>query len=91
MLTSQFSIQLAINSRPLTYHSSFNSLEFVALNSFLELHGNPSLVLRGEEIWVDDQSQPSLEKALEKQKEVLEGLKKKILVLELSPYLKRTQ
>ena len=77
MLTSLSSIQLAINSRPLTYRTSTSELEFVTPNSFLKLHGNPSLILRGdEEIWVDDQSQPNLEKTLEVQEDVLEQFKK---------------
>ena len=78
MLTSLSSIQLAINSRPLTYRSSSESLEFITPNSFLKLHGDSSLVLRGGngEIWVDDQSQPSLEKTIEEQELVLESFKK---------------
>ena len=78
MLTSLSNIQLAINSRPLTYRSSSESLEFITPNSFLKLHGDSSLVLRGGngEIWVDDQSQPSLEKTIEEQELVLESFKK---------------
>ena len=66
LLTSLSNIQLAINSRPLTYRSSSESLEFITPNSFLKLHGNSSLTLRGNDndVWIDDQSQPLLEKKL---------------------------
>ena len=78
LLTSLSNVQLAINSRPLTYRSSTDKLEFITPNSFLKLHGNSSLVLRGDdsEVWVDDQSQPLLEKTLEKQEEIMENFKK---------------
>ena len=66
LLTSLSNIQLAINSRSLTYRSSSESLEFITPNSFLKLHGNSSLTLRGNDndVWIDDQSQPLLEKKL---------------------------
>ena len=49
LLTSLSNIQLAINSRPLTYRSSSDSLEFITPNSFLKLHGNSSPTLRGND------------------------------------------
>ena len=78
LLTSLSNIQLAINSRPLTYRSSSESLEFITPNSFLKLHGNSSLVLRRDDndVWIDDQSQPLLEKTLELQEEIMENFKK---------------
>ena len=77
MLTSLSSIQLAINSRPLTYRASTDNLEFITPNSFLKLHGNSSLLLRGkDDIWIDDQSQPRLENTLEKQEEIYEDFKR---------------
>ena len=78
LLTSLSNIQLAINSRPLTYRSSSESLEFITPNSFLKLHGNSSLTLRGNDndVWIDDQSQPLLEKTLELQEEIIENFKK---------------
>ena len=78
LLTSLSNIQMTINSRPLTYRSSTEGLEFITPNSFLKLHGNSSLILRGDdnEVWLDDLSQPSLERALELQEEILENFKK---------------
>ena len=78
LLTSLSNIQLAINSRPLTYRSSSESLEFITPNSFLKLHGNSSLTLRGNDndVWIDDQSQPLLEKTLQLQEEIIENFKK---------------
>ena len=78
LLTSLSNIQMVINSRPLTYRSSTEGLEFITTNSFLKFHGNSSLILRGDdnEVWVDDLSQPSLERTLELQEEILENFKK---------------
>ena len=80
LLSSLSNIQLAINSRLLTYYrSSSESLEFITPNSFLKLHGNSSLTLRGNDndVWIDDESQPLLEKkTLELQEEIIENFKK---------------
>ena len=78
LLTSLSNIQLAINSRPLTYRPSSDSLEFITPNSFLKLYGNSSLTLRGNDndVRIDDQSQPLLEKTLELQEEIIENFKK---------------
>ena len=78
LLTSLSNIKLAINSRPLTYRSSTDGLEFITPNSFLKLHGNSSLVLREIEgdVWLDDSSQPLLEKTLNLQEEIMENFKK---------------
>ena len=78
LLTSLSNIQLAINSRPLTYRSSNAGLEFITPNSFLKIHSNPSLILRGEDndVWVDDSNQPNLERTLEVQEEIFENFKK---------------
>ena len=78
LLTTLSNIQLAINSRPLTYRSSTERLEFITPNSFIKLHGNSSLILRGDdnEIWVDDTNQPSLERTVEIQEEIIENFKK---------------
>ena len=77
-LTTLSNIQFAINSRPLTYRSSSPGLEFITPNSFIRMHGNSSLILRDEDrnVWVDDTSQPNLEKTLEIQEEVFENFKK---------------
>ena len=77
-LTSLSNIQLAINSRPLTYRSSTAGLEFITPNSFIKIHGNSSLILRDDEndMWVDDSSQPNLAKTLEIQEEIFENFKK---------------
>ena len=76
-LTTLSNIKSAINSRPLTYRSSTANLEFITPNSFLKLHGNSSLVLRNieEDVWHEEQYQPSLEKTLELQEEILENFK----------------
>ena len=78
LLTSLSNIQLAINSRPLTYRSSSESLEFITANSFLKLHSNSSLTLRRNDnaVWIDDQSKPLLEHFLELQEEMIENFKK---------------
>ena len=78
LLTTLSNIQFAINSRPLTYRASTSGLEFITPNSFIKMHGNSSLILRGEEsdVWVDDTSQPNLERTLEKQEEMFENFKK---------------
>ena len=78
LLTSLSNIQLDINSRPLTYRSSSESLEFITPNSFLKLNGNSSLTLGGNDndVWIDDQSQPLLEKTFELQEEIIENFKK---------------
>lgn len=78
LLKTLSNIQLAINSRPLTYRSSSDSLEFITPNSFLRLHGNSSVILweDASDVWTDDQSQPSLEKTLEIQEETIENFKK---------------
>ena len=62
----------------MTYRSSSDSLEFITPNSFLKLHGNSSLTLRGNDndVWIDDQSQLLLEKTLELQEEIIENFKK---------------
>ncbi len=75
LLTSLSSIQLAINSRPLTYRSSSDTLEPITPNSFLRLHGNSSLILRDNaDLWVDDQE--TLENTLAIQEEILDKFKK---------------
>ena len=75
LLTSLSSIQLAINSRPLTYRSSSDELEPITPNSFLRIHGNSSLILRDNaEVWADDQE--TLENTLVVQEEILDKFKK---------------
>ena len=75
LLTSLSSIQLAINSRPLTYRSSSDKLEPITPNSFLRIHGNSSLILRDNaEVWADDQE--TLENTLVVQEEILDKFKK---------------
>ena len=75
LLTSLSNIQLAMNSRPLTYRSSLDELEFITPNSFLKIHGNSSLILREDtEVWVDDQE--NLENTLIIQEEMFENFKK---------------
>ena len=78
LLTTLSNIQLAVNSRPLTYRSSSENLEFITPNSFLRLHGNSSLILRGDDsnVWVDDTGQPSLERTVELQEDILENFRK---------------
>ena len=77
LLTTLSNIQLAINSRPLTYRSSSENLEFITPNSFLKLHGNSSLILRDDSnVWVDDTGQPSLERTVELQEDILENFRK---------------
>ena len=77
-LTTLSNIQYAVNSRPLTYRSSESGLEFITPSSFIRIHGNSSLILRGEgdDVWVDDNSQPNLERTLDKQEEIFENFKK---------------
>ena len=78
LLTTLSNIQLAVNSRPLTYRASTESLEFITPNSFIRLHGNSSLILRSDDndLWVDDNSQPNLERTVEMQEELIENFKK---------------
>ena len=75
LLTSLSNIQLAMNTRPLTYRSSSDELEFITPNSFLKINGNSSLILRdNNDIWVDDQE--TLENTLVIQEEIFENFKK---------------
>ncbi|XP_068229586.1 uncharacterized protein [Palaemon carinicauda] len=78
LLTTISNIQLAINSRPLTYKSSSENLESITPNSFIKLHGNSSLILIKDDsdVWLDDSSQPSLERTVEIQEEIIENFKK---------------
>ena len=78
LLTTLSNIQLAVNSRPLTYRASSDSLEFITPNSFLRLHGNSSLILRSEDndVWLEDDSQPILQRTVEMQEEMIENFKK---------------
>ena len=77
LLTTLSNIKLAINSRPLTYRASTSNLEFITPNSFLKLHGNSSLILRGEDenVWVEDVDQKTLTRTLELQEEVFDNFK----------------
>ncbi len=77
LITTLSNIKLAINSRPLTYRSSTDELEFITPNSFLKLFGNSSLILRTDdvEVWTEDPTQNQLENSLDKQNEILENFK----------------
>ena len=75
LLTSLSNIQLAMNSRPLTYRSSSDDLEAITPNSFLKLHGNSSLILRdNNDVWVEDKE--TLENTLVIQEEILDNFKR---------------
>ena len=75
LLTSLSSIQLAMNSRPLTYRSSSDNLEFITPNSFLKFHGNSSIILRDDcNVWVDEAE--TLENTLAIQEENLDKFKR---------------
>ena len=71
-LTFLSEIQMTINSKPSTYRSSTEGLEFITPNYFLKLLSNSSLILRNE-VLVDDLSQSSLKRTLELQEEILEN------------------
>ena len=75
MLTTISNVQLAMNSRPLTYRSSADQLEFITPNSFLKISGNSSLILRdNNDVWVEDRE--TLENTLVIQEEIFENFKK---------------
>ena len=62
LLTVIGDVQAAINSRPLTYHSSENNLEAITPSCFLRCNANSHLLLRQEEdcqLW--DRDPPSRE------------------------------
>ena len=77
LLTTLSNIKLAINSRPSTYRSSSDNLEFITPNSFLRIHGNSSLMLRSEEedVWQEQPDPKSLKKSLELLEELITNFK----------------
>ena len=73
LLTVLSDVQLAVNSRPLTYRTSENDLEAITPNCFLRFCGNSSLILRENiSVWDDLPSQNDLENTLDKRREAFE-------------------
>ncbi|XP_068229591.1 uncharacterized protein [Palaemon carinicauda] len=59
-------------------HFKLRKFRVITPNSIIKLHGNSSLILRKDDsdVWLDDSSQPSLEKIVEIQEEIIENFKK---------------
>ena len=77
LLTTLSNIKLAMNSRPLTYRSSTDQLEFITPNSFLNLYRNNSLVLKvdDQDIWTEEPGQHQMEASIDKMNEILQNFK----------------
>ena len=80
LLTSLSCIQNVINARPLTYRSSEVDLDVISPNSFLKLHGNSNLILRGsldnDYLWdTDSPTHNDLNRTLDIQEETFDKFK----------------